>query len=72
MEIKPLNNKFCRYLKAKSPYGLIEGGGHPWYLLDKANTICWCIKSSHGVGPDSDLVSTEKCVPGRDCYKPQN
>lgn len=69
MEIKPLKNNFCKYLKAKSPYGPVEGGEDPWYLLDQANTICWCIKSSGGAGPDNGLVSPGTCTPGRKCYK---
>ncbi|NNF35739.1 MAG: hypothetical protein HKN68_16645 [Saprospiraceae bacterium] len=69
MEIKPLKNNFCKYLKAKSPYGPVEGGDDPWYLLDQANTICWCIKSSGGAGPDNGLVSPGSCTPGRKCYK---
>lgn len=68
MEIKPINNKFCKYLKAKSPYGPVEGGDNPWYLLDRANTICWCIKSAGGAGPDNGLVDPSACVPGRKCY----
>ncbi len=68
MEIKPVKNKFCKYLKAKSPYGPIEGGDNPWFLLDQANTICWCIKSASGAGPDNGLVAPEACTPGRSCY----
>jgi hypothetical protein len=68
MEIKPIENQFCRFLKAKSPYGPIEGGENPWYLLDRANTICWCIKSASGAGPDNGLVSPAACISGRKCY----
>jgi len=68
MEIKPLENKFCKYLKAKSPYGPVEGGDNPWFLLDQANTICWCIKSAGGAGPDNGLVSPGACLAGRKCF----
>ena len=71
MEIKPLENNFCQFLKAKSPYGPLEGGDNPWYLLDQSNTICWCVKSMSGVGPDNGLVSPDNCGPGRKCYKAQ-
>lgn len=72
MEIKPIKNKFCRYLKAKSPYGLTEGGENPWFLLDQANTICWCIKSASGAGPDNGLVGPGECTQGRSCFVPPN
>ena len=70
--ITPLENNFCKYLKAKSPYGPVEGGDDPWYLLDQPNTICWCVKSLTGTGPDNGLVSAGTCVPGRKCYKGQD
>jgi len=70
MDINPIENKYCKYLKAKSPYGLTEGGDNPWYLLDEANTICWCIKSAGGAGPDNGLVAPAKCVQGRSCFVP--
>ncbi len=68
MDINPIRNKYCKYLKAKSPYGLTEGGENPWYLLDEANTICWCIKSAGGAGPDNGLVAPANCVQGRSCF----
>ncbi|NND07283.1 MAG: hypothetical protein HKN87_12970 [Saprospiraceae bacterium] len=70
MDINPLENKYCKFLKAKSPYGLTEGGENPWFLLDEANTICWCIKSAGGAGPDNGLVAPAKCVKGRSCFMP--
>ena len=70
MDIKPINNKFCKFLKAKSPYGPVEGGDNPWYLLDEANTICWCIKSASGMGPDNGLVAPGECTVGRGCFVP--
>lgn len=47
----------------------MEGGEHPWLLLDDANTICWCINSAGAMGPDSGLVSPAKCVEGRSCFE---
>ena len=60
---------FCRYLKAKSPYGTLEGGGNDWFLLDNANTICWCVKSQGRMGPDNGLVDPVTCKVGRRCFK---
>ncbi|MGI9530618.1 hypothetical protein [Lutimonas sp.] len=66
--MKSKNNSICKYLRARNPYGMMEGGEQPWLLLDDANTICWCIKSAGGSGPDNGLVSTSECQEGRSCY----
>lgn len=68
-EIKPDDTKYCRFLRAKNPYGRLEGGGNTWLLHDDSNTICWCIKSSGAAGPDNGLVAPGNCVPGRRCYE---
>ncbi|EAR02511.1 hypothetical protein [Maribacter sp. HTCC2170] len=66
---KPDKNNICKFLRARNPYGMMEGGDHPWLLLDDANTICWCITSSGGVGPDNGLVSPSHCsTKGRSCF----
>lgn len=67
-KITPTNKEYCKFLRAKSPYGRLEGGENPWFLLDNANTICWCIQSAGGAGPDNDLVDPVKCVSGRRCF----
>ena len=61
----------CKFLRARNPYGMMEGGDSPWLLLDDANTICWCITSS-GVGPDNGLVSPTNCTERRDCFVSQD
>ena len=66
--LKPLSTPFCRYLRAKNPYGTEEGGENPWYYLDASNTICWCISTQGPVGPDGGYVEPPKCTPGRSCY----
>lgn len=66
---KPGNTAICKFLRARNPYGMMEGGDHPWLLLDDANTICWCITSAGGVGPDNGLVSPKNCIQGRSCYR---
>jgi len=71
-ENKPNNLSMCKFLRARNPYGMMEGGDHPWFLLDDANTICWCISSSGAVGPDNGLVSPTNCREGRSCFVPQD
>ncbi|MDN5213497.1 hypothetical protein QQ020_15610 [Fulvivirgaceae bacterium BMA12] len=68
--IEPSNIKFCRFLRSKNPYGSLEGGENEWYLIDDANSICWCIKATGGAGPDNGLVDPPLCVSGRACYEP--
>jgi hypothetical protein len=62
----------CKFLRARNPYGMMEGGDNPWCLLDDANTICWCISSAGAVGPDNDLVSPTYCREGRSCFVSQD
>ncbi len=66
--IKPVENIYCKYLKAKNPYGTTEGGGNQWFLADDINTICWCILSTGGAGPDNGLVEPMRCTKGRSCF----
>ncbi|HZJ35567.1 MAG TPA: hypothetical protein VFD29_02985 [Gillisia sp.] len=66
-ENKPNKLRICKFLHARNPYGMMEGGDNPWLLLDDANTICWCIVSG-GVGPDNGLVSPTDCRKGRGCF----
>lgn len=68
-KIDPLNTKFCRFLKAKNPFGTLEGGQHEWYTYDDANTIYWCVKSLGAGGPDDGPVAPRLCIAGRKCYK---
>ncbi len=65
---KPSKISICKFLRARNPYGMMEGGDNPWLLLDDANTICWCINSAGAVGPDNDLVSPTSCKAGRSCF----
>ncbi len=66
--MKSKNNSICKFLRARNPYGMMEGGDQPWLLLDDANTICWCINSAGASGPDDGLVSTSGCKEGRSCF----
>ncbi|MEO1010987.1 MAG: hypothetical protein AAFX53_06740 [Bacteroidota bacterium] len=60
----------CKSLRARNPYGMMEGGENPWLLLDDANTICWCISSGGAIGPDDGLVSPKYCLSSRSCFVP--
>ena len=66
--VDPPKPKICKYLRARNPYGMMEGGEHPWLMLDDANTISWCIQSAGAAGPDSGLVGPKYCVEGRACF----
>lgn len=65
---KPNKKNICKFLRARNPYGMMEGGDSPWLFLDDANTICWCITSAGAVGPDNGLVSPVDCQEGRSCF----
>ena len=62
------DHQLCKYLRARNPYGMPEGGENPWYLLDDANTIFWCIRTAGGTGPDYGLVGPGGCQVGRKCF----
>ena len=69
MEENKLHKKgICKFLRARNPYGMMEGGDKPWLLLDDANTICWCITSAGAMGPDNGSVSPMECQEGRNCF----
>ena len=61
--------EICKYLRARNSFGRMEGGEHPWVMLDDPNMICWCILSTGSTGPDNKLVGPRLCVKGRSCYK---
>jgi hypothetical protein len=35
-----------------------------------ADSICWCLKTQIGLGPDGKLVDRYECNPARPCYRP--
>lgn len=69
---KPNKISICKFLRARNPYGMMEGGDDPWLLLDDANTTCWCINSAGAMGPDNGLVSPMHCTKGRSCFVSQD
>lgn len=68
-KISPIDTQFCRFLKAKNPFGALEGGQNDWYMLDDANTIFWCVKGNGACGPDNGPIDPHTCQPGRKCYR---
>ena len=69
-KIQPNNTPFCRFLKAKNPFGTLEGGNQEWFTYDDANTIYWCVKSTGAGGPDNGPVAPGLCCRSeRKCYK---
>ncbi len=68
-KVNPVDTKFCRFLKAKNPFGTLEGGDNDWYVLEDSNTIYWCVKSLGAGGPDNGPVDPRLCISGRKCYK---
>lgn len=70
MQTIPDNAQFCRFLKAKNPFGTLEGGNHDWVTYDDANTIYWCVKSLGAGGPDNGAVAPGLCcLSERKCYR---
>ena len=67
--VKSIDTNFCRYLKAKNPFGTLEGGTGDWYVFDDANTIYWCVKSMGAGGPDNGPVEPGRCLEGRHCFR---
>lgn len=63
------NSTYCKFLRGKNPYGILEGGENPWVIPFESNTICWCVKSTNACGPDNGLVSPDNCQSGRSCYR---
>ena len=68
-KVNAIDTKFCRFLKAKNPFGTLEGGDNDWYVQEDANTIYWCVKSMGAGGPDNGPVDPRLCLSGRKCYK---
>jgi hypothetical protein len=56
-----LANGRCENLRWK---GIFLGDQAP-----AADSICWCLKTQIGIGPDGKLVDRYECNPARDCYR---
>ncbi len=51
----------CEHLRWK---GVFLGDEAP-----QADSICWCLLTQIGIGPDGRLVDRYECNPARTCYR---
>jgi len=59
---------FCGSLRSKKFFMLNVIPAKAEDYID-ASGHCWCYDTQQVRGPDDCYVSTERCVPGRSCYK---
>ena len=59
---------FCGELRSKKFFKLDALATEADDYLDAANH-CWCRETQQVIGIDGGMVSPERCVPGRSCYK---
>lgn len=64
-----LDRTVCRCLSARNSYGVREGGGDPWLLVDPTTMVFRCSQTLQTVGPDGYLASLRGCHAGRRCYR---
>ena len=62
-----IQSPFCGSLRSKKFFMLDSLATEAEQYLDASNH-CWCRETQQVVGPDSDRVSPNRCVPGRTCY----
>jgi hypothetical protein len=60
-EMNPIAGGRCDNLRWK---GLLLGEETP-----HADSICWCLKTQIGIGPDGQLVDRYECNPARLCFR---
>jgi hypothetical protein len=60
----------CRFLRAKTGYGTLEGGENPWLLLDTSTAVHWCLCTMTSCGPDDEFAHSDVCHEGRGCFMP--
>ncbi|TRX60079.1 hypothetical protein FNH22_08495 [Fulvivirga sp. M361] len=64
-----MDNKRCRFFRAKSPYhGAISGGDPIIGLNDDNLANCWCVKTQGPAAPDNGYVAPALCIEGRTCF----
>lgn len=64
----PVATPFCGLLRSKKYFMLNVIPTQAEDYLD-ASGHCWCYDTQSVRGPDEGFVSTERCVPGRSCYR---
>jgi hypothetical protein len=59
----------CIYLRNKAMY-VRDVVGQPELFPEESNApSCWCNQTQHYLGPDSQYVGRQECIPGRECYR---
>ena len=59
----------CIHLRNKAMY-LRDAIGHPENFPEETNApSCWCNQTQYHLGPDSQYVNRQECIPGRECYR---
>lgn len=60
----------CRFLRAKTDYGTLEGGENGWHLIDSSTTVYWCLCTMNASGPDDSFAHSDFCRERRICFAP--
>ena len=59
----------CIHLRNKAMY-LCDAIGHPENFPEETNAPqCWCNQTQYHLGPDSQYVGRQECIPGREFYR---
>ena len=59
----------CIYLRNKAMYLRGTVGDTENYPEETNAPQCWCEQTQHHLGPDSQYVGRQECIPTRDCYR---
>ena len=60
----------CRHIRSTGMYVFTESNA-PRPDEGCNSTVCWCLRSMKGYGPDDEPVDYDSCCnPGRSCYQP--
>lgn len=58
----------CRFLRAKTDYGTLEGGENKWHLIDSSMTVYWYLCTMSASTPDDSFAHSDFCRKGRICF----
>jgi hypothetical protein len=67
-KLNVIQTPFCGDLRSKKFFMLDKIATSAEDYLD-ASEHCWCYHTEQVIGPDSNIVMPERCVPGRTCYR---
>jgi hypothetical protein len=68
MERETNRRLYCRFLRAKNSFGMLEGDDGFWSGIEDPATQYWCVKTGHAFGPDSRPVSKVDCTEVWGCF----